>query len=38
MADTYNGEYYEYCKQNGLMPTDEGYNIWLISRIIVVRK
>lgn len=30
----YNSEYYDYCEQNRLMPTDEGYKIWIKNRII----
>jgi hypothetical protein len=37
MKTTYNSEYYDYCEKNRLMPTDEGYKIWLKSRIIITK-
>ena len=31
-------EYYEYCRKNNLMPTDEGYKIWLSEQMEQFRK
>lgn len=30
-------EYYEYCSKLNLMPTDEGYRLWLKTRIMLTR-
>ena len=30
----FSSEFYDYCLKLGLMPTEEGYKMWLKSRII----
>lgn len=30
----FSSEYYDYCSELGLMPTEEGYKIWLKNKIV----